>query len=132
VVALLALNVTGVPFLGLMGTVGAVCVAVAVLIAITLAPAILGLVGERLLRRKTRSTIGKPVVEKDVRPMSTVRSIVTVLASIIVLLIIAIPALSMRLGLPDGSSEPADSTSYRAFQIVEDEFGAGANGPMLV
>lgn len=132
VVALLALNVTGVPFLGLMGTVGAVCVAVAVLIAITLAPAILGLVGERLLRRKTRATIGKPVVEKEVRPMSTMRSIITVLASIIVLLIIAIPALSMRLGLPDGSSEPADSTSYRAFQIVEDEFGAGANGPMLV
>ncbi len=36
IVALLALNVTGIPFLGLMGTVGAVCVAVAVLIAITL------------------------------------------------------------------------------------------------
>ncbi len=44
-VALLALNVTGIPFLGLMGTVGAVCVAIAVLVAITLAPAILGLVG---------------------------------------------------------------------------------------
>ncbi|MBO0985505.1 MMPL family transporter, partial [Rathayibacter sp. SD072] len=59
VVALLALNVTGIPFLGLMGTVGAVCVAVAVLIAVTLAPAILGLLGTRLLRRKARAAIGK-------------------------------------------------------------------------
>ena len=55
VVALLALNVTGIPFLGLMGTVGAVCVAVAVLMAITLTPAVLGLLGERLLRRKARA-----------------------------------------------------------------------------
>lgn len=60
IVALLALNVTGVPFLGLMGTVGAVCVAVAVLVAITLAPAILGLVGTRLLSGKARATIGQP------------------------------------------------------------------------
>ena len=41
IVALLALNVTGIPFLGLMGTAGAVCVAIAVLIAITLTPALL-------------------------------------------------------------------------------------------
>ena len=58
IVALLALNVTGIPFLGLMGTVGAVCIAVAVLVAITLAPAILGLIGARLLSRRKRATIG--------------------------------------------------------------------------
>ncbi|AMB58849.1 MMPL family transporter [Microterricola viridarii] len=146
IVALLALNVTGVPFLGLMGTVGAVCVAVAVLVAITLAPAILGLLGHRLLSRKARarmaqasgsdsgqSTEAKPVkTAKPVKPLSTVRAIVTVLVSVVALLIVAIPALSMRLGLPDGSSEPADSTSYQAFQTVGDEFGAGANGPLLV
>jgi RND superfamily putative drug exporter len=133
IVALLALNVTGVPFLGLMGTVGAVCVAVAVLVAITLAPAVLGLVGERLLPRKTRTALGqKHSGGKPVKPMSTTRAIVTVLVSVVALLVIAIPALSMRLGLPDGSSEPSDSTSYRAYQIVDDEFGAGANGPLLV
>ena len=43
VIALLALNVTGIPFLGLMGTVGAACVAIAVLIAVTLTPALLSL-----------------------------------------------------------------------------------------
>ncbi|RUQ06183.1 RND transporter [Microbacterium sp. HSID17254] len=133
IVALLALNVTGVPFLGLMGTVGAVCVAVAVLVAVTLAPAILGLVGTRLLGRKARATIGQEHAGgKPVRRMSTLRAVVTALVSVVALLVIAIPAMSMRLGLPDGSSEPADSTSYRAFQTVDEQFGEGANGPLLV
>ncbi|MBC6493585.1 MMPL family transporter [Microbacterium sp. 4-7] len=133
IVALLALNVTGVPFLGLMGTVGAVCVGVAVLVAITLAPAILGLVGTRLLSGKARSTIGQPhAAGKPVKRMSTLRAIVTVLVSVIALLIVAIPSMSMRLGLPDGASEPSDSTSYRAFHIVDEQFGEGANGPLLV
>jgi RND superfamily putative drug exporter len=133
IVALLALNVTGVPFLGLMGTVGAVCVAVAVLVAITLAPAILGLVGTRLLGRKARATIGREhAAGKPIKRMSTLRAIVTAVVSIVALLIIAIPSMSMRLGLPDGSSEPSDSTSYRAFQTVDEQFGEGANGPLLV
>lgn len=133
IVALLALNVTGVPFLGLMGTVGAVCVGVAVLVAITLAPAILGLVGTRLLSGKARATIGQPhAAGKPVKRMSTLRAIVTVLVSVIALLIVAIPSMSMRLGLPDGASEPSDSTSYRAFHIVDEQFGEGANGPLLV
>ena len=55
IVALLALNVTGVGFLGLMGTVGAVAVLVAILMAITLTPAVLALVGPRILRRKERA-----------------------------------------------------------------------------
>ncbi|WP_314427996.1 MMPL family transporter [uncultured Microbacterium sp.] len=133
IVALLALNVTGVPFLGLMGTVGAVCVAVAVLVAITLAPAVLGLVGTRLLSGRARATIGQPhAAGKPVTRMSTLRAIVTVLVSVIALLIVAIPSMSMRLGLPDGGSEPSDSTSYRAFHVVDEQFGEGANGPLLV
>ena len=55
IVALLALNVTGVRFLGLMGTVGAVAVLVAILMAITLTPAVLSLVGPRILKRRERS-----------------------------------------------------------------------------
>ncbi|MCJ1703912.1 MMPL family transporter [Rathayibacter sp. VKM Ac-2926] len=132
VVALLALNVTGIPFLGLMGTVGAVCVAVAVLIAVTLAPAILGLLGTRLLRKKARSAVVHHAAVRTVAPMSTLRAVLTVVGTVAVLLVIAIPALSMRLGLPDGASEPEGSTSARTFEIVGDEFGAGANGPLLV
>jgi RND superfamily putative drug exporter len=133
IVALLALNVTGVPFLGLMGTVGAIGVAVAVLIAVSLTPALLGLVGVRVLGKRARARIGE-VHHEDVKakPMSTWRAVVTVLATAAALLTIAIPALSMRVGLPEGSSEPHESASYQAFATTEAAFGAGATGPLLV
>lgn len=164
IVALLALNITGIPFLGLMGTAGAVSVLVAVLIAVSLTPALLGLAGMRILSRKARAravaaghttehprraartapidadehprraartgpvaTTGSPV-----RPMSTVRAVVTMVVATIALLVVAIPALSMRLGLPDGGSEAEDSTAYQAFTWTEDAFGAGANAPLLI
>ncbi|WEO77176.1 MMPL family transporter [Cryobacterium sp. SO2] len=133
-IALLALNLTGVPFLGLMGTVGAVCVFVAILIATTMTPALLGLVGTKILTKKARARIGTPsgkVVAPD-KPMNTVRAVVTVIAGIAVLLVVALPALTMRLGLPAGSSEPLDSSAYRAYKLVDDKFGAGVNGPLLV
>jgi len=133
-IALLALNLTGIPFLGLMGTVGAICVLVAILIAITLTPAVLRLVGTRILTKKARKNIGHDHVKSRVpnKPMGTLRAVVTVVAGIAVLLIIAIPALSMRLGLPAGSSEPVDSSAYKAYKLIDDKFGAGVNGPLIV
>jgi RND superfamily putative drug exporter len=132
-VALLALNITGIPFLGMMGTVGAICVAVAILIAITLTPALLSLTGLKVLSRKARARIGHPDASKvPTKPMHTGRAIFTLVAGVIVLVIVALPALSMRLGLPDGSSEAQDSTQYRAFTVIEEKFGAGVNGPLLV
>jgi RND superfamily putative drug exporter len=133
IVALLALNITGVPFLGLMGTVGAVCVAVAVLIAITLTPALLGLVGIRVLSKRARGRIAAHHAHVSPgKPMSTIRAVVTVLVGIIALLVVAAPALSLRVGLPDGSTEPVGSASYRAFTVTEDKFGAGQNSTLLV
>jgi RND superfamily putative drug exporter len=133
-IALLALNLTSIPFLGLMGTVGAVCVLVAILIAITLTPAVLRLVGPKILTRKARKRVGQPDRKSPVptKPMSTLRAVVTVIAGIAVLLIIAIPALSMRLGLPAGSSEPVNSSAYKAYKLIDQKFGAGVNGPLIV
>jgi RND superfamily putative drug exporter len=133
-IALLALNLTGIPFLGLMGTVGAVCVFVAILIAITLTPAFLKLAGTKILKKKVREKIGHTDHHARVpsKPMNTVRAVVTVIAGVAVLLTIAIPALSMRLGLPAGSSEPVDSSAYKAYKLVDDKFGAGVNGPLIV
>ena len=133
-IALLALNLTGIPFLGLMGTVGAICVFVAILIAITLTPAVLRLVGTKILTKKARTNIGRPDAKVRVpnKPMNTLRAVVTVVAGIAVLLIIAIPALSMRLGLPAGSSEPVNSSAYKAYKLIDDKFGAGVNGPLIV
>lgn len=159
-IALLALNVTGIPFLGLMGTVGALCVAIAVLIAVTLTPALLGMIGMRILSKRERARLagatsaggatgasatasgttgadagaaapgGAPA--KPVRPMSTPRALATVLLSIAAVAVIALPALDLRTNLPDGSSEAHDSTQYRAYSTVAEQFGEGTNGPLLV
>ncbi|MBH0010212.1 MMPL family transporter [Salinibacterium sp. SWN1162] len=132
-VALLALNVSGIPFLGVMGTVGAVCVLISVLIAVSLTPALLALLGKRVLSRKARANIGhESHVLPPARAMRTSRAVVMLIVATLGLLIVAIPALSMRLGLPDGSSEPADSTQYRTYTAIAEEFGAGQNGTLLV
>ncbi|MFF3063983.1 MMPL family transporter [Oerskovia sp. NPDC057915] len=149
-VALLALNVTGIPFLGLMGTVGAACIAIAVLIAVTLTPALLGLVGARILSKKERArlagTAGASVAATQeaqgaqeaapapaaVRPMSTGWAVVRVVVGIAALLLVALPALDLRLNLPDGSTEPHDSTQYQAYSTLAEKFGEGQNGTLLV
>ncbi|MGO1591805.1 MMPL family transporter [Ancrocorticia sp.] len=138
VVALLALNVTGIPFLGLMGTVGAVSVAIAALLAVTATPALLGLAGERMLGKKARAKLearrdgtGKPRKNSPARAMKTWKSVVRTIVGVVVLGVIAIPALSMRLGLPAGDAQPEDSTAYQAYETIEQEFGAGANSMLI-
>ena len=133
IVALLALNITGIPFLGLMGTVGAVAVAIAILVAVSFTPAMMSLVGMKILRRKERAAIGNTASTRlPNKPMASGRAIVTLIAGVVILGIVALPALSMRLGLPDGSSEATSSSQYKAFKTVENKFGAGQNGPLLV
>lgn len=141
IVALLALNITGIPFLGLMGTAGAVSVAVAVLIAVSLTPALLGLAKTRVLSKRARARVASAaaietetprVRRRAVAPMSTRRAVLTVLIATAALLVVAIPSMSMRLGLPDGGSEAEDSTAYRAYTLTEQSFGEGVTGPLLV
>ncbi|MBF4576920.1 MMPL family transporter [Frondihabitans sp. VKM Ac-2883] len=133
IVALLALNVTGIPFLGLMGTVGAAAVLVAILVAITFTPAMLSLVGIRILRKKERAAIGNTGSTRVPNsPMKTWRAVVTLIVGVVVLGVVALPAMQMRLGLPDGSSEATDSSQYKAYKALEKEFGAGQNSPLVV
>lgn len=153
VVALLALNVTGVGFLALMGTVGAAAVVVAVLVATTFTPALLGAVGMRILRKKERAALGvgagrhaddaahashldRPDPTDDrtrtARPMSTGRAVATLVLGIVGLGVVALPALQMRLGLPDGSSAPEDSAAFQAYTTQAEQFGAGTNSPLVV
>ncbi len=133
IVALLALNITGIGFLGVMGTVGAVCVLIAVLVAVTLTPALLGLLGLRLLPRRQRDRIGHHShAAAEPKPMRTGTAVIRVLVGAVALLIVAIPALDMRLGLPDGSTEAQDTTQYRAYAAIEEAFGAGQSGPIVV
>ncbi|WP_159796495.1 MMPL family transporter [Puerhibacterium puerhi] len=144
-IALLALNVTGIPFLGLMGSAGALCIAVAVLVAVTFTPAVLRLVGPRVLSRTERaaltsrgaapaSTAGAAQAAPVARPapMRTGRAVLRVVVGVGALAVVALPALDLRLNLPDGSSEAHDSTQYQAYATVAEKFGEGQNGTLLV
>ncbi|WP_150461710.1 MMPL family transporter [Nesterenkonia ebinurensis] len=134
VIALLALNVSGLPFLALMGTVAAACVTIAVLMATTMTPALLKLVGWRILRRKERRYIGfeeaKP--RQITSPMGHLKALGLAAVSLAGLAVLAIPTFDLRLGLPDGSSESEDSTAYQAYVETEEAFGQGMNGPLVV
>ncbi|NRQ31926.1 MMPL family transporter [Nonomuraea sp. NN258] len=145
-IALLALNVTGIPFLALMGSVGAVAIAVAVLLTVTMTPALLGLLGHRLLPRRHRNAATEAAAEaaagaadgnaaatpQHAPPMSVGGAVLRIVIGVGALALIALPAASMRLGLPTGASESADSTQYRAYAAITEKFGAGANGPLIV
>lgn len=136
IIALAALNLTGIGFLGLMGTMGAVAIALAVLIALTFTPALMSLVGMKVLNKKERAALESEEARHEaeepknaLKPVFATRHpMIAVLAVGVLLGAAAIPASEMRLGLPDGSSEPLDSTTYKAFSLVSENFGAGANG----
>jgi RND superfamily putative drug exporter len=136
IIALLAMNLTGIAFLGLMGTMASVAILVSILVAITLTPALMSLIGMRLLSKKERAAIGeKQKDEKKVAPKRNATVVrhpwLTLIAGATLLAIFAIPYGSMRLGLPDGSSEPSDSTQYKAYSLISKNFGPGANGQVV-
>ena len=80
-------------------------------------------------RFKIRHLPAAAVIERE---ETTVRAVAGLLVGAAALAVVAIPAQSMRLGLPDGSAEDPDSTQYRTYQIVAEQFGEGVNGPLLV
>jgi RND superfamily putative drug exporter len=136
VIALAALAVSGIPTLIQMGLLAAFTVAVTVLVALSLTPGLLSLVGRRAVprrrpRRPTAAEGHEGWPQRWVGLVTTRPRAVTALVAL-VMLVLAVPALTMRLGLPDGSSEPQDSSAYQAFERVADSFGPGLNGPLLV
>ncbi|MCH8562261.1 MMPL family transporter [Nesterenkonia sp. YGD6] len=132
VIALLALNVTGLPFLALMGSVAAACVAIAVLMAVTMTPAMLSLVDRRILARRERRHIGERRTKEITTQMGHGKAIGIAAAALIGLGVLSIPTFDLRLGLPDASSNAEDSASYQAYSATEEAFGQGVNGPLLV
>ncbi|MFI1397445.1 MMPL family transporter [Streptomyces sp. NPDC020681] len=135
VIALVGLAVVNIPMLTKMGFAAAGTVVIAVLIALTLIPALLGFAGNRVLGRKVRK--GKDVSDKP--NMGTRwsrfvlrRPVTVLLAGVIGLGAIAIPASSLEMGLPDDGSQPVSTTQRKAYDLLSDGFGAGFNGPLLV
>ena len=139
VIALVGLTVVNIPFLTVMGLAAAGAVVIAVLIATTLLPALLGFFGERGART-SRALAWRPWRRREGRETASVRyaRFVTrrpwaVLATgLVVLLVGALPATHMKLGLPDGGSKPTDNTERKAYDLLSEGFGPGFNGVLTV
>jgi RND superfamily putative drug exporter len=139
VIALVGLTVVNIPFLTVMGLAAAGTVTIAVLIAITLLPAILGFAGTRVARvnrvlgyRPLRKGTPRESMGTRWARFVTSRPLPAMLVSLAVLGAVALPALHMKLGLPDGGSKPTSSTERRAYDLLTEGFGPGFNGTLTV
>ncbi|MGW7291209.1 MMPL family transporter [Streptomyces xiamenensis] len=152
IIALAGLAVVNIPILTKMGLAAAGSVLIAVLIAITMIPALLGFAGERILPRRTRNGPAAPDATGtgttgDTGPgpaaprpnMGTRwarfvlrRPLAVLLVAVVGLGTLALPATQMELGLPDDGTQPTDTTQRRAYDLLAASFGAGFNGPLMV
>ncbi|MCF6522275.1 MMPL family transporter [Streptomyces sp. JJ36] len=143
VIALAGLSIVNIPILTKMGLAAAATVVIAVLVAITLVPAALGMVGKRIFGRKVRKAnpeTGAPsaaaAAEKPnggTRWAGFVlrRPVAVLVTAILGLGAVAVPVSSMTLGLPDEGNQPTDTTQRKAYDILSEAFGPGFNGPLM-
>ncbi|WP_329436828.1 MMPL family transporter [Streptomyces sp. NBC_01280] len=160
IVALAGLSVVNIPMLTKMGLAAAATVAIAVLIALTMIPALLGFAGKRALRRKDRKNLKSRADSKDskdrglTKPGATHsttaaektkpklgtrwarlvlrRPVIVLLIGVLGLGAVAVPATSLELGLPDEGTSAPDTTQRKAYDLLSESFGAGFNGPLMV
>ncbi|MFE9822843.1 MMPL family transporter [Streptomyces sp. NPDC005791] len=138
VIALAGLAVAGVPFLTVMGLAAAATVALAVLVSLTLLPAVLGFAGVRVLPRKLRTQERTPVsVETGTgfgfrwgRIVARLR-VPVLLVGVVGLGALALPVQDMRLSLPDAGTEAVGSPNREAYDLTTEGFGEGFNGRLI-
>ena len=111
-------------------------VLVAVLGAITLLPALLGVVGRRIdrlsvHRRRTRRAPRETMAHRWARRVQR-RPVVAAVAGAGALLLLAAPVFSMRLAVADAGNDPAGSTTRQAYDLLAQGFGPGVNGPLTL
>ncbi len=150
-IALVGLGVVGIPELTRMGMGGAGAVALAVLVALTLVPALFGFFGRRVLPRAVRGagrpgsartrgarTRGAPAAAGraglGTRWARFVlrRPVAVLLVAGLGLGAVAVPVLSLELGLPGDESKSVETTQRRAYDLLSEGFGPGFNGPLTV
>jgi putative drug exporter of the RND superfamily len=140
VIALLGMMLLGVDFLYGVAMSASIGVLLVMLASLTLLPALLTFAGARLVRpswrkRRRGAQATDPheggrwlrwsgYVERHSWPIAAV--------SVMAMLLIAAPAMALRLGSSDASNDPVHTTTYKAYQLLAEGFGKGFNGPLLV
>ncbi|MEU6079057.1 MMPL family transporter [Streptomyces sp. NPDC047108] len=147
VIALVGLAVVNIPMLTKMGMAAAGTVAIAVVIALTMIPALLGYARGRVLGRTARKKLaaagedgdGAAGAAEEKPNMGTRwarfvlrRPVMVLLAGVIGLGAIALPVSSLELGLPDDGAKPTSTTQRKAYDTLATSFGPGVNGPLML
>ncbi|HEX9065654.1 MAG TPA: MMPL family transporter [Streptosporangiaceae bacterium] len=153
VISILGLYIAGVSFVGSLGLAAAVTVALAMLVALTLVPAFMGVVGENVRNLGSRLTARKQGIsarEEAVRTAAATREQHEnstfarwgrkvssrpwpwLIASVVILAILAIPVFSITMGQPDNGTNPTSDSNRRAYDLIKQGFGVGVNGPLVV
>ncbi len=131
VVAITGLLATGIPFVGAMGIGSAVIIAMVAVGAVTVLPTLMGAFARRL----------RPKRPEDVEPSQrfarwagviTRRPLVATIVGGLVLVLLAVPFASLRLGQPDDGNDSAGSTTRVAYDRLAEGFGPGFNGPLVL
>jgi putative drug exporter of the RND superfamily len=131
VVAISGLLATGIPFVGRMGIGSAVVVASVALGAVTVLPVLMGAFAKRLRPKRTEHVAPSPRFARWGQRL-TARPWLAAGAGVLVLLVLASPFTSLRLGQPDDGNDAASTTTRKAYDKLAEGFGPGFNGPLVL
>jgi RND superfamily putative drug exporter len=136
IIALLGMFVLGVSFLDGLAISSAIAVLFTMLAALTALPALLSRIGERIgrgRRARQRADGGSAagfwgrwarLIRRHPWPAAV--------AGLAIMLVFAIPALSMRMDMSDAGNDPAGTTTRKAYDLMAEGFGRGFNGPLQI
>ncbi|AQP48605.1 transporter [Tessaracoccus aquimaris] len=138
-IALIGLAVAQIPFLTVMGIFAAATVAIAVAIALTFLPALMGLMGERM-RPKAKKPAKAAKEPKAKRQgafawwvgVTTRHPIITIVVVVAGLIGLTVPTVGLQVALPNAGQQHAGSPARVAYDLIAENFGPGANGPIIV
>ena len=145
IIALAALVVAGIEFLSWMGLLAALTVAVAMLVALTLVPALLGIFGERAFGARIPGVAGnkkrdgswpkrfRKGMTMGRRWVTLVQKIPAVMLAAVILGlgVLSLPVTRLEMALPSDTTSNVDTTQRKAADLMAEGFGAGVNTPLL-
>jgi putative drug exporter of the RND superfamily len=135
-ISLMGLRLGGLPVYSTFGYATAIAVVSVLAAALTLVPALCGLAGGRLMPRRIRKGLPprsrKAPLTARWAAQVVKRPVAAAMAALVFLLILAAPVLGMRTWPQDGSSNSTETSVRRAYDLIDTEYGAGANGPFTI